>query len=288
MRPRIESEVSKGVWAALEERRARTGETLDHLVDTLLAESLELDRHSLFQVSTSNALVQGVFGGVITVKDLKRHGDFGLGTFTGLDGELVMVDGECFRATAGGVVGVAEDQREVPFALVTRFETDIEETVDEESNLDEVTAKIDSMRPSENVFMGVRIDGEFTGLSMRAECKALPGESLVEATSHQSEFDVADQVGSIVGFWSPPYSRSIGVPGYHFHFISDDRKTGGHVLGLQAHRCRIGLHTESDLHLALPETTDFLTADLSGDHERELAVVETERRHIHSVEAGRE
>lgn len=101
---------------------------------------------------------------------------------------------------------------------------------------------------------------------------------MVEATSHQSEFDTRDLVGSLVGFWSPPYSRSIGVPGYHFHFISDDRKTGGHVLDAQPGRCQISLHTESDLHLALPETRDFLAADLSGDHDRELEKVETERR----------
>ena len=280
MPPRIEADLSEGVWFALEDRRARTGESLDHLVDSLLAVSLELDRHSLFQVSTSNALVQGVFGGVITVEDLKGHGDFGLGTFAGLDGELVMIDGECFRATAGGVVEVAEGQREVPFALVTRFETDLEGSVEGDTGLEAMTKEIDAMRPSENLFVGVRIDAEFDRLSMRAACKALPGENLVEATSHQSEFDAADLVGSIVGFWSPPYSRSIGVPGYHFHFISGDRRIGGHVLDLEAHGCRISLHTESDLHLALPETTDFLAADLSGDHEGELRVVESEARSV--------
>lgn len=267
-----------GVWSALVGRRATTGERLDHLVDSLLAEALELERHSLFQVSTSNALVQGLFGGVITVGDLRRHGDFGLGTFSGLDGEMVMIGGDCFRATAGGVVEDVDDSREVPYALVTRYSADFEETVEASAGLDELTGKIDSMRPSENLFVGVRVDGRFEHLSMRAACRALPGENLVEATSHQSEFDVSDATGSLVGFWSPTYSRAIGVPGYHFHFISDDRETGGHVLGLKTGRCQISLHTESDLHLALPGTAEFLAADLSGDHEEELRTVESERR----------
>lgn len=278
MSPRIESDVSQGVWAALEERRARTGESADQMIDALLAEALELERHSLFQVSTSNALVQGVFGGVITVGDLRRHGDFGLGTFSDLDGELVMIDGDCFRVSTGGTVEIADDRLEVPFALVTRFDADLAVTLEESMSLEELTGLIDSSRPSENLFVGLRIDGEFTKLSMRTACKAMPGENLVEATSHQSEFEFEELVGSLVGFWSPPYSRSIGVPGYHFHFISDDRESGGHVLDLQVSRCVIRLHTESDLHLALPGTADFLAADLSGDHDRELEEVETEHR----------
>ncbi len=202
---------------------------------------------------------------------------FGLGTFTGLDGEMVMIGGDCFRATAGGVVEGVDDSREVPFALVTRYSADIEATVEASASLDELTGKIDSMRPSENLFVGMLVDGRFEHLSMRAACRALPGENLVEATNHQSEFDVSDVTGSLVGFWSPTYSRAIGVPGYHFHFISDDRETGGHVLGLKTGRCQIGLHTESDLHLALPGTAEFLAADLSGDHEGELRTVESER-----------
>jgi len=277
MTPRIESEVSRSVWSAIEKRRVQTGESIDHIVDALLAEALELDRHSLFQVSTSTALVQGVFGGVVTVEELRRHGDFGLGTFSGLDGELVIVDGDCFRATAGGVVEPAADDREVPFALVTWFESDVDVLIDAAS-FEEMTAAIDSLRSSENLFVAARVEAEFDRLSMRAACKALPGENLLEATSHQSEFDLDDVKGSLVGFWSPPYSRTIGVPGYHFHFISDDHEVGGHVLGLRAVRGRIRLHTGSDLHIALPETSEFLTADLSGDHQEELDAVETERR----------
>ncbi|HEX6219851.1 MAG TPA: acetolactate decarboxylase [Acidimicrobiia bacterium] len=278
MAPKIEIEVSETVRSALEHRIGRTGESLDTVVDALLSEALELNRHSLFQVSTSNALVQGVFGGVITVGDLKQHGDFGLGTFTGLDGELVLIDGDCFRASAGGAVEEASEDDEVPFALVARFHTDAEESIGDESSLEEVTEQIDAMRPSENVFVGIRIDGEFSHLSMRAACKAHPGESLVEATSHQSEFEATDIAGSVVGFWSPPYSKAISVPGYHFHFVSYDRKTGGHVLALVAREGRVRVHTESDLHLALPVTAEFLTADLSGDHEGELKVAESERR----------
>ncbi|MFZ0014914.1 MAG: acetolactate decarboxylase [Acidimicrobiia bacterium] len=266
MTPRIECEVSGSVRRALTERVERSGSTLSDVVDTLLSEALLLERHSLFQVSTSNALVEGVFGGVTTVADLKRHGDFGLGTFAGLDGEMIMVEGECFRVTAGGLTTIAADDRATPFALVTRFSADLDADVHAVS-LESLVAQLDRLRPSENLFVGIRVDGVFDVLAMRAICAARPGEGLVEATSHQSEFEVVDVRGTIVGFWAPEFAKSVSVTGYHFHFISAERDTGGHVLGLEGRDLHLQVHTESDLHLALPESVEFLTADLSGDHE---------------------
>ncbi len=95
------------------------------VVDRALSTAFDLERHSLFQVSTSNALVQGVFQGAVTVQELKRNGDFGLGTFDGLDGELIMLDGVCHRATGGGVVTSPPDDARVPFAVVTHFRPDL-------------------------------------------------------------------------------------------------------------------------------------------------------------------
>lgn len=274
MSPRVEIELSGTVMRELEMRQKRTGLTLSRLVDSLLSEALQLQRHSLFQVSTSNALVKGVFDGSTTVGDLRLHGDFGLGTFAGLDGEMIMIDGVCLRATAGGFVSQVDDETEVPFALVTRFEPDAEQTHDSEISFVDLTRTIDGMRPSENLFAALRVDGVFDLLSMRAACPARPGEGLVEATTHQSEFEMEGLRGSLVGFWAPAYARTVSVPGYHFHFISEDRLVGGHVLDLRGHGLDIDVHIERDLHLSLPESEDFLTADLRGDHGDELEQAE--------------
>jgi acetolactate decarboxylase len=277
MPPRIDCVVSESVWRAVEARRLRNQEILGETVDALLSEALELERHSLFQVSTSNALVEGVFGGITTVGDLLQHGDFGLGTFASLDGEMIIVDGECFRATVKGVVSMVDNDREVPFAVMTRFVADLSDEVESEVDLPALTGRIDGLRPSQNLFVGIRVDGLFDELTMRAICRARPGEGLVEATGHQSEFGISGVRGTLVGFWSPEYSKSVSVPGYHLHFISDDRNLGGHVLGLRGSGLTVRLHTESDLHLALPETVEFLTADLAGDHQPELDKAESER-----------
>lgn len=277
MPPRLVCNVSDSVWRALQDKGAETGGSLSRVVDQTLSTAFELDRHSLFQVSTSNALVQGVFRGSVTVGDLRTHGDFGLGTFDGLDGELIMLEGTCHRATFEGSVTVPDDTTTVPFAVITRFNPDIRLSVGGVGSLAELTAVIDRSRPSANLFVGIRVDGAFRSLAMRAACPAAVGEGLVEAVSHQSEFRTEGEAGTLVGFWAPTYARAVNIPGYHFHFISDDRSHGGHVLELEAEELAIGIHVESALHLAIPETAEFLTADLSGEHEAELARAETGR-----------
>lgn len=142
-------------------------------------------------------------------------------------------------------------------------------------SLQSVAEHLDRVRPSENVFVGIRIDGTFRRLMLRAACPAAPGEGLVEATRHQSEFDAGDVVGTLVGFWAPPYVNSVSVPGYHFHFMSADRSLGGHVFDLATDRAEIGVHVESDLHIAIPESSEFLEADLAGEHQQALEIAET-------------
>lgn len=252
----------------------RSGDSLSTVVDRALSTAFDLERHSLFQVSTSNALVQGVFQGAVTVRDLKRNGDFGLGTFDGLDGELIMLEGVCHRATGGGVVTSPPDDARVPFAVVTHFQPDLSLTTGAGS-LADLAVFLDNARPSENLFVGVRVDGRFERLSMRAACAAESGENLLEATAHQSEFTVVDIDGTLVGFWAPLYARAVNVPGYHFHFISKDRVLGGHLLDMEAGPLEVGIHVESELHIAIPETEEFLAADLSGDYQEALHQAET-------------
>jgi len=275
MSPRLSCDVSGSVWRAIKAEQEQTGDSLSQVVERILSTAFQLDRHTLFQVSTSNALVQGVFRGATTLADLRRHGDFGLGTFEGLDGELIMLDGGCYRATGGGEVTVPDDGVGVPFAVVTRFNSDVHSTLDAGVSLDELNRSVDQIRPSENLFAGIRVEGGFEALMLRAACPAAPGEGLVEATRHQSEFSATDVEGTLVGFWSPLYARAVNVPGYHFHFIASDRSLGGHVLDLRAGRVEVDVHIESDLHIAIPETAEFLEADLSGEHTEALHQAET-------------
>ncbi len=278
MAHQLKCRISHTTWSAIQEEVKRTGDSVSHVVEQAVTSSMGLEHHSIFQVSTTGALVQGVYQGCTRVRDLKAHGDFGLGTYEDLDGELVMLDGHCFRATAEGVTREVNDDRFVPFAVITRFETDRKESVLDIDSLASLERKMDVFRSSENIFTGIKLDGVFDKLDLRAACKAAAGEDLVTATSHQSEFHLENVEGTLVGFWTPAYARTLNVSGYHLHFISADRKQGGHLLNLNTRELSAALHFETDFHMAIPETQAFLEADLRSDPSQALDVAEKTRQ----------
>ena len=263
-----------GLWDALHTLAKSTGESINHIVRRSLAESLDLEHHTIYQVSTSGALVQGVYQGCVSVADLKRYGDFGLGTFDGLDGEGIMLDGTCWQARGDGSVRVAPETALAPFWATTFFAADSTTTLKIVRGWDDLTRQLDQLRSSDNLFCAIRIDGVFETIHYRVACKSAHGTDLVTATSHQAEFSKTSIRGSLVGFWTPSYARTINVPGYHLQLLSDDHQHGGHILDLQASDLSVKLHMDNHVHLALPETQSFLTADLQGDPTEALAKAE--------------
>jgi len=266
--------ISDSLWSALRAEAERTGDSVSHVVQRALSDALDLEHHSIFQLSTSGAIVNGVFQGCATVGDLKSHGDLGIGTFEDLDGELVLAGGRCFQAGVDGVTTEVADDQRVPFATVTRFRADRTTRLTGIETIDGLYERLDGLRPSENVFVALQLDGLFERVDLRAARKALPGEDLVTATSRQSEFGFDDIEGTLVGFWTPSYAKAVGVAGYHLHFISADRRFGGHLIDVRAAELSVGLHLETDIHVAIPETEAFLRADLSDDPSPAMEIAE--------------
>lgn len=271
---RLDTVISDSLWEALHARSAATGRSIRDLVQQALSEGLDLDHHSLFQVSTSGALVEGLYQGAITVGDLKRHGDLGLGTFEDLDGEMVLVDGHCYRVGSDQSVSEVPDARLTPFATVVSFVADEVHELEGVASWDDLTARLDTLRRSDNDFVAWRIRGHVDVLRLRAACRHASGTPLVEAIADQAVFGVDAVDAVLVGFWSPAYAPSVAIPGYHLHAVTDDRAHGGHVFDLRAQRLTVELHRVNDLHVAMPETEAFLRADLSPDSGSAMGSVE--------------
>jgi acetolactate decarboxylase len=263
--PELSVNVDERVWAALHEHARSSGAPLDHLVNRALAEFLGVGHHTLYQVSTAGALVEGVYEGAVSVGLLREHGDFGLGTFENLDGEMVVLDGAVFRVGSDGAVHAVDDSELTPFAVVTRLDPQAPAVLDAVDSFDALTDELDAMRASSNVFFAVRVDGHFDRVHVRAACRTAPGVPLVEATAHQAEFELGSVRGTLVGFWSPPYASGFEVEGYHLHFLTDDRAAGGHVLALAGTGLEARIQEEGDVHLALPDNASFRGADLAHD-----------------------
>ncbi len=270
--------VSDSLWAALVARSLESGESVTHLVQAALADALDVDHHSIFQVSTSGAIVRGLYRGCVSVGDLRTHGDLGLGTFEGLDGEMILLDGRCYQARADGTVVEADDEALTPFATVVRFFPDSSSPLGEVPTYAAFTEALDTLRGTDNAIVAIRARGRFTSVQVRAACRTESGVDLVTATEHQSVFGLQDVDATIVGFWTPAYARTIGIGGYHLHLVTDDRRHGGHVLDLAATDAVVELHQVTDLRVAIPETEEFLRADLSGSDDEALAIAEHARR----------
>jgi acetolactate decarboxylase len=268
--PELHARVDRRVLDALDELARSSGAPRDHLVERALAEYLGVEHHTLYQVSTAGALVEGVYQGAVSVGMVREHGDFGLGTFEDLDGEMVVLDGHVFRVSSSGEVHEVPDDATTPFAVVTRVGDPEPAVLDVVDDLVALTAAVDTMRDSANVFFAVRVDGHFDAVHVRAACRTAPGVPLAVATEHQAEFELRDVEGTLVGFWSPPYASGVEVAGYHLHFLTDDRSAGGHVLDCRGRALRARVQEESDVHLALPDTVAFRAADLTRDPTADL------------------
>jgi acetolactate decarboxylase len=257
--------IPSGLWHALEQRSAATAEPVAHLVASALGEMLDVDHQTIFQVSTVGALVEGVYEGAVRVGTLREHGDFGLGTFEGLDGELVAVDGEFLRIGSDGELRTVGDDVLSPYAMITHFTPERRVTVPGCSSLDELSGALDDLRTSANHFFAFRLDGSFPRMHLRAACKVPEGTPLVEATELQTAWDVREMTGTIVGFWSPAYAAHLDVPGYHLHAVDEQRRRGGHVLACSSGELTVAVQRLEQLVVALPETADFLRARLEKD-----------------------
>jgi acetolactate decarboxylase len=205
---------------------------------------------------------------------LLRHGDFGLGTFDGLDGEMVVLEGVVYQVRSDGTVHSIDGDTGTPFAAVLYFAPDESVLLPNVSDFAELCSICDKRRPSQNLFYAFRVDGTFTRIRTRAMRRTQSGISLKTAAATQPEFEFKDVVGTLVGFWSPQFASSIDIPGYHFHFLSQDRTEGGHVLECAGSDLHLQWEAVKDFHLSMPDTEEFLRADLTTDLSKDLSAAE--------------
>jgi acetolactate decarboxylase len=212
----------------------------------------------------------------MSYRSLLKHGDFGIGTFDRLDGEMILLDGKVYQAKAEGKVCRPDLSVKTPFATVCRFDADKSFPIMPGSDLKTIEHLLDKGFPNQNLFYAIKITGQFMSITTRSvPAQQKPYPPLEEVVRNQPEFDMENVSGTIVGFRCPPYVRGINVPGYHLHFISSDHTQGGHVLSLTVTEGICDVDVLDRYSLALPaNTSGFAETDLSEDRSRELDEVE--------------
>jgi acetolactate decarboxylase len=239
-----------------------------------------LNRRTVFQTGLIAALLDGVYGGDYTIAELVGHGDFGLGTFSSLDGEMIIIDSLCYRMGEGGAVSIASDEELIPFAVVTHFHPDITFERPSPGLRHEVISDLVEAIPSANYLYAARIKGDFDRVSIRNVRKQeTPYRPLSEVTDGEPVQHLDDVSGVMVGFQTPAYERGIGVPGGHLHFIDESRSLGGHVLDFTARKVTVEICVGTDLMIRLPTTPEFERATLDPDDlDDQVARAENHRR----------
>jgi acetolactate decarboxylase len=230
---------------------------------------------TLFQVSTLQALVSGIYDGEVPLKQLLTHGNFGIGTFNGLNGEMIILNGTVYQITATGSVEKPELSVMVPFAAITAFESTNRITLSDTMTINALCLRLDSCLRSKNLFYAVKITGEFDSLTTRSiPQQEKPYSPMKDVIHYQSVFSLNAKTGTIVGFRCPDYAQGVNMPGYHLHFIAADTLSGGHVLKGTVHNAVVEWQELNAFTMALPGDSCFLGANLKAQDEATIKKIE--------------
>ena len=233
----------------------------------------------MYQVSTLQALALGYSRVVITVEELIREGDTGLGTFEDVNGEMIVMDGQCYRADQTGHVTIVAPETGVPFAAVARLYGEQQFTLahmpDIASVRTELTRKIEEVFGLNSMHI-VRIDGEFEKVDARSEAPYRSHHiTLKEVLSQTQEAFLFEKIrGSLVGVYFPDYMDGINMPGWHLHFLSEDRTKGGHVFDVSIRNGTAKVDKINNIFINLPKEAAFDTYSLKQDLQEEIKSVE--------------
>ena len=225
------------------------------------------DYQTLYQHGTLGMLVPGLFEGTLPVSDLLKHGNTGIGTATGLDGEMVVLDGVSYLVKSSGqIIHLAGDVK-VPFATVHYHDPKLAGFTLENKTDAQVKETILQKYPYQNIFFAVNIKGTFAHVKTRAvQGQKKPYPTLVEVAEKQAVFAEADSQGTIVGYFAPKLFQGMAAAGFHLHYLNDDRTMGGHLLGFTIKKAEVSIQPFTNVNKHFPlENTTFLHENLDLD-----------------------
>ena len=233
--------------------------------------------NGITQVAPIDALLTGVYDGHMSLETLRKYGDFGIGTFEGLDGEMVFLNGTFYKVRADGKVYQPALSEQTPFACVTEFIPDVREIIQVPTGRKELEGKVDALFPRPNRFCAFLVRGVFRTVQTRSvPMQHKPYPALTEVTKTQSVFTLTNVEGTLIGFRAPAFVKGVNVPGFHMHFLTGDHLAGGHVLEFELIRGILEADTVQEwLHIYLPTDSEaFDSADLTPDRAGILQTVE--------------
>jgi acetolactate decarboxylase len=211
------------------------------------------ETQTLFQLAAFNSFAEGNYSGVMAFSDLAKHGDFGIGTLDGLDGEMIALDGVFYQVPASGVPVEVPADATAPYATITFFKPNITFTVTEPMNYSQLKTRIDDALPSQNAIYAIKVTATYDWAQTRSPHKqSEPYQPLTQALTNQAVFTLNNVSATAVGFRFPSSMDGVDYAGYHLHLITDDRQAGGHLLDCIAQNITVQIDQINNYNLVLP------------------------------------
>ena len=233
------------------------------------------------QVATMDALMAGNYDGSLPLSKLSSYGDFGIGTFDHLDGEMILLDGAIYQVRADGKVYRPAGSVTTPLASVVRFQAGKTLCATDAIDMAALEKILDAAAPNQNLPCAVKVTGTFQAIKVRSvPAQNKPYPPLTEVTKNQPVFEYANVEGTLVGFRQPPFIKGLNMPGGHLHFLSKDAQKGGHLLGFTLNPgAKIEVQVCNQFQVILPGgDNDFAKLDLSKDRSADIEKAEKIRQ----------
>jgi acetolactate decarboxylase len=214
---------------------------------------------TLFQVGNASALFSGAIEGDMTIQQLKQHGNFGLGTFNDIKGEMIALDGDFYQIGENGKTTLVDLKWKTPYAEIMNFVPKLFIHLDKFENYKLLKEMIYSKLDNKNIPYAVYIKGHFDYIKLRSRSprSALETKNIIEKI-----YLLQNISGTLVGYWFPEYLMNLTVPSFHLHFISDDKKRSGHVLDLKIENAQFSLKEIDKIELQFPQTKIYGKANI--------------------------
>jgi acetolactate decarboxylase len=211
------------------------------------------DTETLFQLEAFNTLCAGNYDGHLTYEELAEHGDFGIGAFDKMDGEMIALNGIFYQIPIDGNPRRVEPSMTAPYATVTFFEADETKSLTGPVNYSDVQTIIQNLMPAENAMYAIKISGNYVYAKTRSvPAQTKPYPPIEDVVKNQSVFDLNNVSATAVGFWFPNSMDGVDYAGFHLHLITDDFSAGGHLLEFTLKNGTIEIDQTNNYNLVLP------------------------------------
>jgi len=234
----------------------------------------------LFSAGYAAGFIGGLYDAWYPYKKLKLQGDFGLGAPARLDGELIMLNGKLYQTRSTGKTTLMSDTGKTPYAVVCFFHANKIYKPGKQLTKAALFHYLDSILTNQNGIYAIHVSGKFRYVKTRAfpPVTQKPYLPLAAMLDRQHFFEFNNIKGDLVGYKLPGFLEGPHISGYHFHFLSADKESGGHIIDVITDDITIEVDTLNSYTIDLPQTADFKNFDFKKDRKEEIKSVENGRK----------